>query len=79
MKLRCKWFGCEQHEQDWAPVEYATCYHCGESLNYEHMAGITRWNDVKDWLSYWLFRKWWPTKCMDCGKRFGHHDGCIPF
>jgi hypothetical protein len=33
----------------------------------------------KAWLRYWLFRRWWPEPCRDCGKRFGHHDDCLPF
>jgi len=30
---------------------------------------------------YWLFRRWWPEKCHECGKRFGTHSECdgIPF
>ena len=78
-RFRCWWFGCELHPQDSAPPEYAECQHCGMLIDYESMAGITRYSAAKDFFSYWLFRKWWPRKCGDCGKRFGDHSRCIPF
>ena len=81
MRLRCWWFGCEQHPQDSAPPDYATCMHCGECVSYGDMIVDTRHNRARDWLSYWLWRRWWPEKCSMCGSRFkcsGDCDG-IPF
>ena len=79
MRLACWWFGCEGHPQDPAPPEYLECVRCGDIVSYGDMVGDTLHNGTKDWLRYWLFRRWIPAKCGDCGKRFGGHDGCIPF
>jgi hypothetical protein len=78
-RVLCWWFGCEPHPQDPTPAEYAQCQRCGEIVTYEHMVGITRYNAAKGWLRYWMFRRWWPSPCVDCGKRFGHHHECLPF
>ena len=80
-RLRCWWYGCEQHPQDSAPPDHATCMHCARNVPYGDMVGDTRHNHAKDWLSYWLWRKWCPAKCAACGSRFGHKGSCdgIPF
>lgn len=72
VRLRCWWLGCEQHPHDSAPPEYATCIHCGECVPYGDMVGDTRHNRAKAWARYWLWRKWWPAKCSDCGGRWQH-------
>lgn len=81
VRLRCWWLGCEPHPQDPAPPEYVTCMHCGEPVPYGDMVGDTRHNRATDWLRYWLWRRWYPAKCLACGGRFGCRDGCdgIPF
>lgn len=79
MKIRCWWLGCESHPMDPAPIEYLECQHCGQVMDYESLAGITRAAAVADWVGYWFFRRWIPTKCQDCGKRYGHHNDCLPF
>ena len=78
-RLRCWWFGHEQHPQDSAPPEEAACMHCGDYVPYADMVGDTRHNRLKDWLGAW--RRWLPAKCPACGARFGHRDNCdgIPF
>lgn len=81
VRLRCWWLGCEQHPQDPAPPDYATCMHCGECVPYGDMIGDTRRNRTMGWLRYWMWRRWWPEKCPACSSRFGHSDDCdgIPF
>lgn len=79
--LRCWWVGCEQHPQDSAPPESASCMHCGELIPYGDMVGDTRRNRTMDRLRYWLLRRWLPEKCTACGTRFGHSESCdgLPF
>ena len=77
--LLCWWCGHEQHPQDSAPPESATCMYCGEPVPYGDMVGDTRHSRTMDGLRYWLFRRWWPARCGDCGKRFGGHSECLPF
>ena len=69
-KIRCWWFGCEAHPQDPAPPEFLECIRCGEIVDYADQVGYTRHTLVMGWASYWLFRKWWPKKCLDCGRRW---------
>lgn len=68
--LRCWWFGCEPHPQDPAPPEFLECYRCGGIVDYGDLVGYTRHERAKDWAHYWMFRKWWPKKCFDCGHRW---------
>lgn len=79
--LRCWWFGHEQHPQDLAPPDYATCMHCGEYMSYGEMVGDTRHNRMVDWLRHSLYRRWVPAKCAACGSLFRHRNACdgIPF
>lgn len=79
MKVKCWWFGCKAHPQDPSPPEYLSCMRCDEILDYESLAGITRWNAVKEWLIWFFLRSWLPKKCEDCRKRYGSHDNCLPF
>lgn len=78
-RLLCWWFGCYQHEDDPAPPEYAHCVRCDGIVSYADMVGDTKHNRSTYFLKYWCFRKWWPAKCGDCGRRFGCHEDCLPF
>lgn len=79
--LRCWLFGHDQHPQDSAPIDEATCMHCGEYLTYDDLVGDSRYKQMIDWIRYWLLRRWLPAKCPVCGARFGHRGNCdgIPF
>jgi hypothetical protein len=79
MRLLCWWFGCEGDPQDPAPPEYLQCRRCSDSVSYGDMVGDTRHNKFKEFVLYWFWKKWAPDKCIDCGKRYGDHSGCIPF
>ncbi|MFQ6333225.1 hypothetical protein [Methylophilus sp. 3sh_L] len=83
LKMRCWLFGCEAHPQEYCHSDdhLFTCIHCGEEASYSDMVGDTRINRFKSWINYWLFRKWWPVKCSDCGHRFGCDESVdhVPF
>ena len=81
IRLRCWWFGHEQHSQDSAPPDSASCMHCGEHVPYSDMVGDTRHVRMMYRLRYMAFRFWWPAKCSECGRRYGHTKDCdeIPF
>ncbi len=80
--IRCWWLGHEKHQQDPTQYEDATCMHCGEQLayaSYSDMVGDTLHNRFFGWLGWlrWsMFRRWFPRKCQECGKRYGHADDC---
>ena len=47
---------------------------------------IDTWEAYERKINSWWYRichylksRFWPDKCFDCGKRFGRHDGCLPF
>ena len=77
MNIRCWWFGCDIHSEDPTPVEYVRCYHCDQPVSYSDMVGDTRHRRVADWCNYWLFRKWWPKRCEDCGRKWRACDESI--
>jgi len=79
MRIICWFFGCRPHPDDPAPIEYLECERCGEVMTYEALAGVTRWQAVKDWCEWWLLRRWIPQRCLECGKRYGEHRDCLPF
>jgi len=81
VRLRCWWLGCEQHPQDPAPPDYATCMHCGGIVSYGDMVDDTLRNRTMRWLRYWMWRRWLPEKCSACGARYGHRGDCdgLPF
>lgn len=63
---------------DYYPVP---CSRCGASdTSYSDQVGDTRHNRTKEWVHYWLFRRWIPAKCQDCGRR-SMCDECrdVPF
>jgi hypothetical protein len=78
-KLRCWWLGCAQHPQDSAPPEHAHCEHCGEWMDYESHAGIAGFKWKLTTAASIVFRMVWPSRCSDCGKRYGGHEQCVPF
>jgi hypothetical protein len=82
-RARCWWFGCEEHPQECchSDADMFTCLHCGEEVSYSDLVGDTRHNRAKAWAHYWLWRKWWPYKCADCGGRWRHDEGIdhLPF
>lgn len=78
----CWWFGCRPdfHAQPYGDA--VPCDRCGAwDTSYEDRIGYTRHNRLKEWLAYWLWRKWIPVKCRACNQRFGHDPDCdgIPF
>lgn len=83
LKIRCWLFGCEAHPQEYCHRDdnRFDCIHCGEETSYGDLVGDTRFNRLRDWVNYWLFRKWWPVKCIQCGHRFGCDESVdhLPF
>lgn len=82
-RLVCWWLGCRP---DWHAMHYDAeaipCERCGAAdTTYADRCGDTRHNRAKDWLSWWLWRRWLPRKCPACGGRFGCRADCdgIPF
>lgn len=80
-RLRCWWFGHEQHPHDSAPPDQATCMHCGEYVPYRDMVSYTRHTRLVSALRYWLWRRWVPVRCIACGGLFRHRADCdrLPF
>ena len=82
-KLVCWWFGCRPDAAypSKCPDGYVVpCTRCGaEDIDYGILAGDTRHNRAVECLQHWLFRRWFPVRCNDCGRRYGPHDGCLPF
>ena len=82
-RLYCWWFGCEPDYQAHLYIdglELTPCARCGaEDCTYNDMVGYTRHARFVEFWRYWLWRKWVPRPCVDCGKRGGNHDDCIPF
>ena len=84
IRLRCWWFGCEPDYDQIGNVDpdFYTCQHCGEYVMYSNLVRDIRHNRFKAWCNYWLYRKWWPTKCDECGRRWRECDcdeECMPF
>lgn len=75
-RLACWWFGCApdyDHPCELAPNYVVPCVRCGaHETSYADRVGDTRHNRAKAWARYWLWRKWWPAKCSDCGGRWQH-------
>ena len=92
MKLLCWWFGCDPEEPSDVPLysgDYyyppLKCKRCRDVVPYSDLVGDTRHNRAKQWANYWLFRKWFPKRCLACGNRWvcdktiSHEDADIPF
>jgi radical SAM protein with 4Fe4S-binding SPASM domain len=85
-KAVCWWFGCkpdhEAHRHIDAYGNAVPCLRChAPDIAYGDLVGDTRHNRTKERLSYWLWYRWWPSKCRACGGRFKCHSNCdgIPF
>jgi hypothetical protein len=84
-RLKCWWFGCEPDYLAWRHYMPATpCLRCGApDCDYADMVGFTRHYRFMrrlEAIRYWLFRRWMPRKCPDCGKRkYKACPDCIPF
>lgn len=86
MSVFCWWFGCKpgklsrHYYSDGSGCDdYYNCVRCGNEVDYGDLVGDTRHARFVAALKYWLFRRWFPEKCCDCGKRYGDHKGCLPF
>lgn len=85
----CWWFGCEpDHDKTCCAYDefntwcHTPCKRCDVlDVDYASLVGDTRHNRMKENLRYWLFRKWWPEKCSDCGHRYKCDDSIdhLPF
>lgn len=82
-RLVCWWHGCQpdyEHPCELAPNYVVPCKRCGApDTSYADRVGDSRHYRTKQWAWWWLWRKWWPAKCSDCGKRFGNHERCDDF
>lgn len=88
-RVMCWWFGCtpnhdrtyfwfdKDHCEDHLPCKRCDNY----DVSYGDMVGDTRHNRFKERCNYWLFRKWIPEKCSDCGHRYKCDESIdhIPF
>lgn len=69
MNVLCWWFG---HKPGKFKENCIPCIRCGQyDIGYEGLVEDSRYTRVKEWLNYYLFRKWLPEKCPDCGRRYG--------
>lgn len=81
----CWWFGCNPdygYPCELAPSYVVPCTRCGApDTDYSDRIGDTRHNRAVQWAMWWLWRKWIPARCSDCGRRFGKHEHCedLPF
>ena len=83
-KILCWWFGCKpdfDNKKQIDHYDYAIpCKRCGAyDTPYSDWVGDTRHNRFCEIVKYMFFRKWFPKKCKECGKRYGDHGDCIPF
>ena len=69
-RLRCWWFGCEQHPQDPSPPDSVSCMHCGGYVEYSHLVGDTRHSRFMESCARFSWRMLFPRKCVDCGHRY---------
>ena len=77
----CWWFGCVPDD---ARTDFrfgvTPCARCDASdIDYGDLCGDTRHARAVRRLRYWGWRMWFPTRCRDCGKRYGKHEHCLPF
>ena len=87
-RMWCWWFGCvpgdlaRHYYSDGSGCDdFYHCKRCGNEVDYGDLVGDTRHNRFKENMNYYLFRKWFPAKCPDCGRRYGHDESIdhIPF
>ena len=76
--LLCWWFG---HDPEYTGGSNTYCNRCGLwDIEYNELVTGSRSYKVKQFFIYWLYRRWWPEKCKQCGKRYGcGDDDCVPF
>lgn len=84
MNIKCWWFGClpDRDNEIYRESDFTIipCLRCGaDDIVYADLVGDTRWENIKDLITYWFYRKWVPPVCPDCGTRYGNHDRCLPF
>ena len=81
MKIRCWWFGCDRHPQDFSPPNQVSCMFCGECISYSDLVGDTRHYRFMNFLSKFSPRRLFPARCPDCGHRYKCDDKIdhIPF
>lgn len=75
----CWWLGCDPDYEHVRHDMIAPCKRCGAlDTSYADRVGDTRQRRLMDALDG-AIRFFWPRKCVECGKRRGHADDCIPF
>lgn len=71
-KLQCWWLGHITGDGATYYDGYCfiwVCKRCEKELGYcDHSDPVCV--VVGQFFLYWLFRKWLPTKCIDCGRRY---------
>lgn len=77
-KLVCWWFGCDPDYSPQPNTSAIPCKRCGAfDVSYSDCVGDTRHARLCERVCFW---RWIiPSRCRSCGKRFGKHDGCLPF
>lgn len=58
------------------------CQNCGiHDIDYIDLVSPSKINRIKQFIIFWMFRKWIPKRCSDCGLRFKHDYSVdhIPF
>lgn len=82
-RLACWWYGCQpdyDRPSAIAPDYIVPCKRCGApDTSYADRVGDTRHHRTRAALRYWLYRRWWPAPCSECGGRWRHRDGCDGF
>lgn len=77
-RLTCWWFGCKGDISNQECGGFG-CSRCGAlDCDYAMLVGDTRHNRLVCAIKR-PFRRLFPSKCCDCGKRYGDHEQCIPF
>lgn len=84
-RLKCWFFGCVpdyhahlyDHEIGWTDPPCKRCR--ALAVSYADCVGETRHHRTTEFLHYWLFHRWVPAKCTQCGKRRRDCDDCPPF
>jgi len=77
MGIYCWWFGHDRHPDDYSPPDEITCMNCGRHMSYDDLVGDTRHMRFMNFVRYWFFRKWFPAKCLDCGRRWRECDDTV--
>lgn len=70
MNIRCWWFGCERHPEDYSDPDTVACVHCGGHVTYSDLVGDTRHYRFMEWLARFNPRRLYPPKCPYCGHRY---------